>query len=61
MGSSSTEVALVRYSTYGRSKINQFEVLDVEWDHTLGGNDLDVTLLRHFAAMFKEQSGQDVR
>jgi hypothetical protein len=38
VGSGSTEAALVKYSVYGKAGsskgvTNQFEVLDVEWDH----------------------------
>jgi hypothetical protein len=38
IGSGSTEAALVKYSVYGKpgsskGATNQFEVLDVEWDH----------------------------
>ncbi len=70
MGSGSTEVALVKYSTYsarepGSSKpkpINQFEVLDADWDATLGANALDGLLADHFAAKFDENTGLgDVR
>lgn len=70
MGSGSTEVALVKYSTYlakepGSSKpkpVNQFEVLDADWDATLGSNDLDMLLADHFAKQFADKTGLgDVR
>jgi hypoxia up-regulated 1 len=67
MGSGSTEVALVKYSTYstkeaGKDKtINQFEILDVEWDATLGSNNLDMVLAEHFAKQFEEKFKLDVR
>ncbi|KAI8464405.1 MAG: Hsp70 protein-domain-containing protein [Monoraphidium minutum] len=70
MGSGSTEVALVKFSTYsakepGSSKpkpINQFEVLDADWDADLGANTLDALLADHFAAQFSEKTGvEDVR
>jgi hypoxia up-regulated 1 len=64
MGSGSTQAALIKYSTYGRSKssqTNQFEVLDVAYDHSLGSNSLDLLLLKHFADKFKEQGGADIR
>lgn len=66
IGSGSTEVALVRYSTYtvkeaGKAKTyNQLEVKDVDWDDSLGSNLLDMALAKHFAAQFKEKSKLDV-
>jgi hypothetical protein len=47
VGSGSTEAALVKYSVYGKAGsskgvTNQFEVLDVEWDHRWA---VDVVLL----------------
>ncbi len=68
MGSGSTEVALVRFSTYGGGKSGkgatpQFEVLDVEWDATLGANTLDALLVDYFAKEFnvKHPKLADVR
>lgn len=64
MGSGSTQAALIKYSTYGRSKssqTNQFEVLDVAYDHSLGSNTLDLLLLKHFAEEFKQKGGDDIR
>lgn len=67
MGSGSTEAALVKYSTYGKASssgkglTNQFEVLDVEWDHSLGSNALDLLLAEHFAKEFEAKHGVDVR
>lgn len=64
MGSGSTQAALVKYSTYGKlksSQTNQFEVLDVAYDHSLGSNSLDVLLLKHFAEEFKQKGGDDIR
>lgn len=62
MGSGSTEVALVRYSSYpakdaaGKAtRVSQLEVRDVDWDHELGSNLLDVVLARHFTARFAEK------
>jgi hypoxia up-regulated 1 len=58
VGASSTEAALVRFSAYQEGKgssaksINQFEVLDVEWDASAGANDLDAFLMRQLAADF---------
>ncbi|KAG2448832.1 hypothetical protein HYH02_006183 [Chlamydomonas schloesseri] len=62
MGSGTTEVALVKYSTYtvkeaGKPKVyNQLEVRDVDWDDSLGGNMLDMALARHFAAEFSDKA-----
>ncbi|WIA17622.1 hypothetical protein OEZ85_014432 [Tetradesmus obliquus] len=66
IGSGSTEAALVKYSVYGKpgsSKgvTNQFEVLDVEWDHSLGSNSLDLLLAEHFAKEFMDKGCGDVR
>jgi len=67
MGSGSTEAALVKYSTYGKAGssgkglTNQFEVLDMEWDNSLGSNTLDLLLADHFAADFKGKGGADVK
>lgn len=64
MGSGSTQAALIKYSTYGKSKssqTNQFEVLDVAYDHSLGSNSLDLLLLKHFADEFKQKGGDDIR
>lgn len=33
---------------------NQLEVKDVDWDHALGGNTLDMLLAKHFAAQFAD-------
>lgn len=66
LGSGSTEVALVKYSTYtvkegGKPQTyNQLEVRDVDWDETLGSNLLDMALARHFSAQFAEKSKLDV-
>ena len=68
MGSSDTHVALVKYSTFsikelGKENVyNQFEVLDADWDTTLGSNVLDMVLAEHFASEFQQKfGGQDVR
>lgn len=68
MGSGSTVVALVKYSTYsakevGKPKptvVNQLEVRDVDWDASLGANTLDTLLAHHFAKLFKEKTKLDV-
>ena len=42
--------------------INQFEVLDADWDAELGATDLDLLLVHHFAEKFSEKTGLgDVR
>eukprot|EP00198_Chlamydomonas_reinhardtii_P001208 XP_001690543.1 ER-located HSP110/SSE-like protein [Chlamydomonas reinhardtii] len=62
MGSGTTEVALVKFSVYtvkeaGKPKVyNQLEVRDVDWDDSLGGNQLDMVLARHFAAQFSQKA-----
>ncbi|GFR42342.1 hypothetical protein Agub_g3033, partial [Astrephomene gubernaculifera] len=61
MGSGTTEVALVKYSTYtvkeaGKPRTyNQLEVKDVDWDDSLGSNLLDMALARHFASEFSSR------
>jgi hypoxia up-regulated 1 len=62
VGASSTEAALVRFSAYTEGRlasnqkhVNQFEVLDAEWDASAGANDLDAALMRHFAKEFDKQ------
>jgi len=61
MGYSSTEVALVKYSSFDvkeGSRVNtygQFEVVDVAWAAGLGSGTLDGALMRHFAAEFDEK------
>ncbi|CAG9462029.1 unnamed protein product [Pedinophyceae sp. YPF-701] len=60
MGASSTEVALVEFSTFGAAKTGQFVVLDVAWDETLGGEELDRVMVEHFAAEFEKKHGVDI-
>jgi hypoxia up-regulated 1 len=61
IGSGSTEVTLVKYSTYsvkegGRPKVySQFEIKDAEWDSELGGNSLDALLVSHFGKVFMQK------
>lgn len=69
MGSSSTYAALVCFSSYNTKEygktvsINQFQVRDVRWNPELGGQDMEMTLVEHFADEFNKQlgSGVDVR
>ncbi|GIL45761.1 hypothetical protein Vafri_2912 [Volvox africanus] len=62
MGSGTTEVALVKYSTYtvkeaGKPRVyNQLEVRDVDWDESLGANLLDMALAKHFALQFADKT-----
>ncbi|GIL71901.1 hypothetical protein Vretimale_636 [Volvox reticuliferus] len=66
MGSGTTEVALVKYSTYtvkeaGKPRVyNQLEVRDVDWDESLGANLLDMALAKHFALQFAEKTKMKV-
>eukprot|EP01023_Acetabularia_acetabulum_P001729 TRINITY_DN1067_c1_g1_i1.p1 TRINITY_DN1067_c1_g1~~TRINITY_DN1067_c1_g1_i1.p1 ORF type:complete len:530 (-),score=120.92 TRINITY_DN1067_c1_g1_i1:1759-3348(-) len=61
VGYDSVEAALVRYSTYDVKKDaqNQFEVKDVVWSDNVGGRDMDVILMEHFAAEFNEKFKSD--
>eukprot|EP00958_Prasinococcus_capsulatus_P025517 scaffold4372_cov397-Prasinococcus_capsulatus_cf.AAC.1 len=68
MGATSTYAALLKYDTYkgkdaGKSKaINQFQVLQVRWDDTLGGQSFERVLIDHFAEEFNQKlKGEDVR
>lgn len=69
MGSSSTYAALVYFSSYNTKEygktvsINQFQVRDVRWNPELGGQDMEMRLVEHFADEFNKQlgSGVDVR
>jgi hypoxia up-regulated 1 len=67
MGSGSTEVSLVRFSSYpakepgGKAtRISQLEVRDVDWDPELGSNLLDVALARHFTRKFADKHSYDL-
>ena len=42
-------------------KFQQFEILDVAWDESLGGTNLDLLLMEHFAAEFEEKHKKDIR
>ncbi|GAB4822077.1 hypothetical protein N2152v2_009123 [Parachlorella kessleri] len=67
MGSGTTEAALVKFSSYTDKKgatFSQFEVLDVAWVESLGGDNLEVVLMEYFADLFNQQKlkgGRDVR
>eukprot|EP00191_Tetraselmis_sp_GSL018_P000225 CAMPEP_0177610198 /NCGR_PEP_ID=MMETSP0419_2-20121207/19625_1 /TAXON_ID=582737 /ORGANISM="Tetraselmis sp., Strain GSL018" /LENGTH=935 /DNA_ID=CAMNT_0019105435 /DNA_START=222 /DNA_END=3029 /DNA_ORIENTATION=- len=62
MGAGSVEVSLAKFSSVNKlKKFQQFEVLDVAWDHELGSADLDLVLTEHFAAEFEEKHGHNIR
>ncbi len=46
---------------FGLLACSQFEVKDVAWDESLGGERLDLILLNHFADEFQEKHGFDIR
>ncbi|KAE8723678.1 Heat shock 70 kDa protein 17 [Hibiscus syriacus] len=66
MGSSSTYAALVYFSAfnakeYGKTiSVNQFQVKDVRWDSELGGQNMELRLVEHFADEFNKQVGNGV-
>ncbi|CAI9275396.1 unnamed protein product [Lactuca saligna] len=66
MGSSSTYAALVYFSAYNTKEygktvsVNQFQVKDVKWDPELGGQNLELRLVEHFADEFNKQVGNGV-
>jgi hypoxia up-regulated 1 len=65
LGGGAAEAALVRFSSFqaadapaGSPAISQFEVKDVAWvEHGVGGDALEATLIRHFAA--QHQAGAE--
>ncbi|KAK8517049.1 hypothetical protein V6N13_092326 [Hibiscus sabdariffa] len=66
MGSSSTYAALVYFSAYNAKEygktvsVNQFQVKDVRWDSELGGQNMELRLVEHFADEFNQQVGNGV-
>ncbi|GMJ14362.1 heat shock protein 70 [Hibiscus trionum] len=66
MGSSSTYAALVYFSAYNAKEygktvsVNQFQVKDVRWDSELGGQNMELRLVEHFADEFNKQVGNGV-
>ncbi|XP_073000224.1 heat shock 70 kDa protein 17 [Typha latifolia] len=66
MGSSSTYAALVYFSAYNVKEFgktapaNQFQVKDVRWNAKLGGQDMEMRLVEHFADEFNTQLGNGV-
>ncbi|QHO05629.1 Heat shock 70 kDa protein [Arachis hypogaea] len=69
MGSGSTYAALVYFSAYKSKEygktvsVNQFQVKDVRWNAELGGQNMELRLVEHFADEFNKQvgGGIDVR
>jgi len=63
MGSSATQVSVVRYSNYttkemGKNKtVGTFEVLGKAWDSTLGGEQFDLRVLAKLEDSFKDKTG----
>ncbi|EPS73225.1 hypothetical protein M569_01528, partial [Genlisea aurea] len=66
MGASSTYAALVYFSAYNAKEfgktvsINQFQVKDVKWDAELGGQNMELRLVNHFADEFNKQLGNGI-
>ncbi|KAK6945542.1 Heat shock protein 70 family [Dillenia turbinata] len=66
MGASTTYAALVYFSAYNAKEygkpvsVNQFQVKDVRWNPQLGGQDLELRLVEHFADEFNKQMGNRV-
>ncbi|XP_004305891.1 PREDICTED: heat shock 70 kDa protein 17-like [Fragaria vesca subsp. vesca] len=66
MGTSSTYAALVYFSAYNTKEfgktvsVNQFQVKDVRWNPELGGQNLELRLVEHFADEFNKQVGNGV-
>ncbi|KAK8914402.1 Heat shock 70 kDa protein 17 [Platanthera zijinensis] len=66
MGSRNTYAALIYFSAYQTKEfgktvsVNQFQVKDVRWKANLGGQDMELRLLEHFADEFNKQLGNGV-
>ncbi|KAL6135040.1 hypothetical protein ACLB2K_067268 [Fragaria x ananassa] len=66
MGTSSTYAALVYFSAYNTKEfgkivsVNQFQVKDVRWNPELGGQNLELRLVEHFADEFNKQVGNGI-
>jgi hypoxia up-regulated 1 len=66
MGASSTYAALVYFSAYNAKEygktlsVNQFQVKDVRWEPELGGQNMELRLVEHFADEFNKQAGNGV-
>lgn len=66
MGSRNTYAALVYFSAYNAKEfgktvsVNQFQVKDVRWKSNLGGQNMELRLVEHFADEFNKQLGNEV-
>ncbi|KAI0488555.1 hypothetical protein KFK09_028391 [Dendrobium nobile] len=66
MGSRNTYAALVYFSAYNSKEfgkavsVNQFQVKDVRWKTNLGGQNMELRLVEHFADEFNKQLGNGV-
>jgi len=69
MGATSTEAALVSYTSSqassgntlrGQTTVGQFRVRDVQWNDQAGVAGLETVLAQHFAGEFKEKHGVDL-
>ncbi|PKU74279.1 Heat shock 70 kDa protein 17 [Dendrobium catenatum] len=66
MGSRNTYAALVYFSAYNAKEfgkavsVNQFQVKDVRWKTNLGGQNMELRLVEHFADEFNKQLGNGV-
>ncbi|KAL0904492.1 hypothetical protein M5K25_026614 [Dendrobium thyrsiflorum] len=66
MGSRNTYAALVHFSAYNAKEfgkavsVNQFQVKDVRWKTNLGGQNMELRLVEHFADEFNKQLGNGV-
>ncbi|XP_020596577.1 heat shock 70 kDa protein 17 [Phalaenopsis equestris] len=69
MGSRNTYAALVYFSAYNTKEfgktvfVNQFQIKDVSWKTNLGGQNMELRLVEHFADEFNKElgNGADVR
>ena len=69
MGATSTEAALVSYTSSqapsgntlrGQTTVGQFRVRDVQWNDQAGVASLEAVLAKHFVEEFKEKQGVDL-
>lgn len=65
VGHTSSGAALVRYSSFAdkvakKKQYGQFEIKALKWDESVGGDTLDMLVMDHFMAEFKEKHGTDL-
>ena len=65
VGHTSSGAALVRYSSFAdklakKKQYGQFEIKALKWDESGGGDTLDMLVMDHFMAEFKEKHGTDL-